>query len=57
MEEKLYGPIGIARLLDIEVYKNGNLLFDGIVDNAPEEIKKLCYKKVKLTNGICIFEV
>ena len=57
MGEKLYGPIGIAHLLDIEVYKDNNLLYKGNVESASEEIKSLKYKKVKLKNEKCIFEV
>lgn len=39
MLEKLYRPIGIARTLNIEIYNEGNLLYKGIVDNAPDDLK------------------
>lgn len=55
--EKLYGPIGNARLLNIEVYENGNLKYSGIVDEAPEEIRNLRYKTINLVNGKGIYEV
>ena len=55
--EKLYGPIGIARLLNIEVYENGNLKFNGLVDEAPEEIRNLKYKSINIVNGKGIYEI
>lgn len=57
MSEKLYGPIGLARTLNIEVYNEGNLLYKGIVDNAPDEIKNLMYKSIKLNGGDAIYQV
>ena len=55
--EKLYGPIGNARLLDIEVYENGILKYSGIIEDAPEQIKELMYKSVKLINGKSVYEI
>ena len=55
--EKLYGPIGIARLLDIEVYHDGILKYNGLVDDAPEEIKNLKYKSINIVNGKGMYEV
>ena len=57
INEKLYGPIGNARLLDIEVYEDGILKYKGLVDEAPEEIRNLKYKRIDLSNGKAVYEI
>jgi len=56
-EEKLYGPIGNGRLLDIEVYENDKLLYAGMVESAPAEIKGKMYKEVQLVGNKEIYKV
>lgn len=55
MEEnqKLYGPIGNGRSLDIAVYQNENLLYSGTVEDAPDNIKGKMYKEVILDGNKC----
>lgn len=55
MEEnqKLYGPIGNGRLLDIAVYQNENLLYSGKIEDAPDTIKEKMYKEVILDGNKC----
>lgn len=36
-----YLPIGESRLLNIKVFVDGNLAYEGMVEDAPEEIKAL----------------
>jgi hypothetical protein len=55
--EKLYGPIGIANGIDIEVYNNNEKIYEGQVNDAPDEIRNLKYRKVELKSGKCIFSL
>ncbi|MGN1303204.1 MAG: hypothetical protein ACI4VO_06235 [Clostridia bacterium] len=55
--EKLYGPIGIANGIGIEVYNNNEKIYEGQVNDAPDEIRNLKYRKVELKNGKCIFSL
>lgn len=57
MNEKSYGPIGTGRLLDIEVYENDNLIYSGMIEDAPDEIKKKMYKNIKLVGNKAIYNV
>ena len=57
MEEKLYQPIGLCRLLDIEVYEEDKLIYSGMVEDAPEDIKARCYKSVAIENDKIIYKV
>lgn len=61
IEVKKYLRIGIAKMINIKVYpydkvgKSGALeeiepLYEGPVDEAPEEIKEMYYVKVSLGN-------
>ena len=51
MEKKVYNQIGLGRLLDIRVIKDDTeTLYEGMVENAPEEIKKLKYSKIETTD-------
>lgn len=47
-EKKVYFPIGSARLLDIKVILDDKVVYDGMVDDAPEDIRKLKYSKISL---------
>lgn len=47
-ERKAYLTIGSVRALDIRViFENTEILYEGAVEEAPEEIKKLRYSKVE----------
>ncbi len=47
-EKKLYLTIGSIRTLDIRVIdENNEILYDGMVENAPEYIKQLKYFDAK----------
>lgn len=50
MEEnkKLYQAIGTARLLDIRVILDDQIVYEGMVENAPQEIKELRYSDIKI---------
>lgn len=51
MEKKVYNPIGLSRLLDIRVIKDDTeTLYEGMVENAPDEIKQLKYSSIKTTD-------
>lgn len=45
-------PIGSGRLLDIIVILDGEKVYEGMVENALEEIKKLKYSEVKMDGKI-----
>ena len=47
--------IGNLRLLDIEVYKNNEIIYRGMSDNAPEEIKQLNATKVDGISPLRLF--
>lgn len=47
-ERKTYLPIGFARLLNIVVYLDDNKIYEGMVEDAPKEIKDLKYSKVEI---------
>jgi len=50
--DKLYQQIGAGRLLDIIVYLDDIEVYSGMVENAPDEVKKLYYSKV-IMKGKC----
>lgn len=44
---KIYDNIGSIRLLNIKVIRNDDkIIYEGMVEDAPEEIKKMCYSKI-----------
>ncbi len=45
--EKTYSSIGSTRLLDIKVIRNDEVLYEGMVEDAPEEIKKMKYTEIR----------
>lgn len=47
--------IGSLRLLDIEVYKNNEIIYSGKSDDAPEEIKQLNANKVDGISPLKLF--
>jgi len=46
--KKLYQAIGTARLLDIRVILDDQIVYEGMVENAPQEIKELRYSDIKI---------
>ena len=53
MERKVYNEIGLSRLLDIRVIKDDTeTLYEGMVEDAPDEIKQLKYSKIQTTDKV-----
>lgn len=52
---KIYGKIGDFRLLNIRVIKENKVLFEGMVEQAPSEIKSLSYYKVDMISPITVY--
>ena len=50
--KRVYGQIGLGRLLDISVYLDNELVYEGMVEDAPEDIKRLKYSEVEMKNKI-----
>lgn len=46
--KRVYSPIGAGRLLNIRVILDGNIVYEGMVEDAPKEIKDLKYSEVKI---------
>ncbi len=53
----MYGKIKDMRRCDLRVNRNGELIYSGKVEDAPEEIKNLNYISIKLESGLVILEV
>ncbi len=53
----MYGKIKESRLLNIEVYEEGTLIYKGTVENAPEEVKNKNYQSVEIKDGWVIYKV
>ena len=47
-----YMTIGVCRLLNVKIInqETKELLYEGIVENAPDEIKAMQYKSVEVGN-------
>ena len=57
-EMKIYDNIGSLRLMNIKVIKdNKDTLYEGMVENAPDDIKKLRYAKIEIDSGTTILHV
>lgn len=55
---KKYSKIGTARLINIKVIKNDkDVIYEGLVDEAEDDIKELYYSKVNLDSNIITFYV
>ena len=53
MERKVYNEIGLSRLLDIRVIKDDTeTLYEGMVENAPDNIKQLKYSRIQTTDKV-----
>lgn len=51
-KKRIYMQIGGSRLLDVQVYLDNNMVYDGVVENAPDEIKKLKYSEIQMSNKL-----
>ena len=54
--KKTYMQIGLGRLLDIIVYLDDKLIYEGMVENAPENVKRLKYSEIEV-QGKIIYKV
>lgn len=54
-EKKVYQRIGIGRLLDIRVVLDGETIYEGMVEDAPENVKNLKYSSVEMGRPITYF--
>lgn len=54
---KTYGTIKNLRLLNVKIIKNETLLpiFEGMIEDIPEELKELKYSKIILENPILLY--
>ena len=53
---KTYSEIGIFRMVNIKVILNDEkVLYEGIIEDAPMEIKELKYSKLKMSNVIILY--
>lgn len=43
----MYGKIKDMRLLNITVFQNGEVVYQGMVEDAPDEIANLSYSKIE----------
>lgn len=50
-----YMPIGSGRLLNIKVIVDGNEVYEGKIEDAPEEIKRLKYYKIEMGSIMTYF--
>lgn len=54
--KRSYLPIGAGRLLNIRVVLDDNeVLYEGMVENAPEEIKNLKYSKFEKADKMIFY--
>jgi len=49
-EKKVYDKIGSTKLLDINVVLDGETIYTGLSDDAPDRIKGLWYSKAEMGN-------
>lgn len=54
-KSKVYLPIGSGRLLNIIVYLDNNKIYEGRVEDAPEEVKDLKYSKIEVGNPMIYY--
>lgn len=53
----MYGKIKDMRLINITVKKDGEIIYTGKVEEAPEEIKEKSYKKIEFEGLDVILEI
>ena len=53
---KEYGVIGDFRLLNIRVINNDvNVIYEGMIENASDEIKRMKYSKIEMDSPIKLY--
>ena len=53
----MYIKIGDLKLVKINVIKNGNSIYEGMVEDAPKEIKEMNYSTATFQSEHIILEV
>jgi hypothetical protein len=43
-----YMQIGLGRLLDIRVFLDNEMIYEGMVEDAPQEVKDLKYSEIEI---------
>lgn len=54
-KKKVYFPICSGRLLNIKVILDDNLIYEGMIEDAPEEVRKLKYSKIESGSKITYY--
>lgn len=54
-QRQVYCEIGAGRLLDIVVLVDGKNVYEGMIEDAPEDIKKLKYSKIDIGRKITYY--
>ena len=50
--KRVYGQIGLGRLLDIIVYLDNELVYEGMIEDAPNTIKELKYSEIEVQGKV-----
>lgn len=53
----MYLKIGDLKLLKIKVRKDGNIIYDGMVEEAPDEIKAMSYETATFDSDYIIIDI
>lgn len=53
----MYVKIRDMRLLNVIIKKDNEIIYEGKVEEAPEEIKNSTYKKIEFNTGKVILEI
>jgi len=56
-EKIMYLRIGDLKLLKIKVKKDGEIIYDGMVEDAPEEIKNTNYESATFDSEYIIIDI
>lgn len=54
-KKRVYSTIGSGRLLNIKVILDGQEVYNGMVEDAPNEIKQLKYSKVDVSSQLTYY--
>lgn len=54
-KKRVYSSIGSGRLLDIKVMLDEKEIYTGMVEDAPEEVRRLKYSKVEFEDKITYY--
>lgn len=53
----MYLKIGDLKLLKIHVVRDGSILYEGMTEDAPDEIKEINYKSAKFESEYITIEI